>query len=427
MKALGFGLDRFDELVPAKSRWALWFPETSELWHARPLERTAGGFPFAAMSLDPTQAAIWEAINGSRTVAAVAERVGISVDRLLRATARWTAMDVQALQLRERPVRAREPGLERLVAPERPVHSREEHHYGDGGETTLDRYHGEQITDGATHFDDRETTLAHAFAVEHPALGQPFGAALARFVARRWDGAGPVLEIGGGTGELMAAFRSVFPDVEVWRLDLSPELLATQEAANPGTRSVLGSATEIPLPDRSVGLVICNEVIADLKASPTPEGWSVPSAPGQQRYNVGAWMMLAEVARVLRTGGACWVSEFGALDELPVETSQLDHPEVSIHFGQLLEVARQVGLDAQVRGVADWLEMDRTAKWLSRPSYEALRARFAAGGGHLRARAWTPRTLELPWKVEGLSWVPITEDGAAPVVDRVLALVAVAG
>lgn len=419
LAALGFLGDRDPGTwYPTRSWWAVLLPDTLELWHALPLDRTPGGFPFRSHRLTAIEVEILAACTGARTVDQVAAAVGVSRDRALATFAPLTRPEVQAIQLREAPVRAREPALERLVAPPRPRHTREAHHHGPRGETTLDRYHAEQIVDGSTHFDDRETTLAHAFASPHPALaGRPFGAALATALGRI---DGPVLEIGPGTGELCAAFRTVYPDLPYVRVDLSPELLATQEARCPGTRSLRASATALPLPDQSVGVVICNEVIADLEASPDPGDWPVTPEPGQTRFNTGAWAMLREVARVLKPGGTAWISEFGALDELPEETTQLDHPEVSIHFGQLAAVARSLGLNVSVEPVADALALDRTATWLSRPSWEAVRARARAEGRHLEARAWSPDTLPLPWRVDGLRWVPVTEPGAAPVVDRVL-------
>ena len=122
-------------------------------------------------------------------------------------------------------------------------------------------------------------------------------------------------------------------------------------------------------------------------------------------------------------GVTAWISEFGALDEVPRETTHLDHPEVSIHFGYLLTIARALGLQASCVPLADFLQVDLGASWLSRYSYEALRARMHLQRGHLAARAWTADTLELPWRVEGLSWVPVADEGPGPLITRFMALV----
>jgi len=41
---------------------------------------------------------------------------------------------------------------------------------------------------------------------------------------------------------------------------------------------------------------------------------------------------------------------------------------------------------------------------------------------HLQARAWTPQTLTLPWAVEGLEWVPLSDEGPGPLITRFMAL-----
>lgn len=409
---------------PARSRWALWFPESSELWHARPLHRGPGGFPFATMRLDPLSARIWEACDGQHTVAQIAAALALAEPEVRERMRPWMDVRVQALQLRERPTRRDEPALAHLLAPERPAHDREDHHYEEGA-TDLGRYHAEQVSDGATHFDDRETTFAHAFELPHPALrDRAYGTALGEaLVARGFALDGDVLEVGPGTGAVCAALSDRAR--RYTRLDLSPELLATQSARCPHTHSLLGSATAMPLPDDSVDVVLSNEMIADLRAAPTPEGFAIDGDRGQGLYNTGAFAMVAEIARVLRPGGAAFVSEFGDVDELPEETTHLDHPEVSIHFGQVAAIARQHGLDTELVPLAELLEVDRTATWLSRPSFEALRARAHARGQHLQARAYAPATLAFPEPVEGLWWVPITEPGAAPILDRLWALILV--
>ena len=38
----------------------------------------------------------------------------------------------------------------------------------------------------------------------------------------------------------------------------------------------------------------------------------------------------------------CLYFGFGSIDELPEETTHLNHPEISIHFGQLEEVAKKL-------------------------------------------------------------------------------------
>lgn len=407
--------------IPARSRWALLLPESHRLWHACPLDRGPGGYPFAARHLDDLDVAIWRACDGTTSIAAIAAALGETEDTVRARMRPWMDARVQAMQLREWPVRPTEPALAHLVAPPRPRHARESHHYEEGA-TDLLGYHTTQITDGSTHFDDRETTFAHAFAIPHPALaGRTYGEALrAALPAAGIRLHGTVLEVGPGTGAVCEAMWTAAE--RYLRLDLSPELLAVQAARCPSTTSVLGSATAMPLEEGTVDVVIANEMIADLRAAPTPEGFEVQAEPGQGLFNTGAFAMVAEVARVLKPGGGAFISEFGDPSELPEETTHLDHPEVSIHFGQVAEQAERHGLRASIVSLGDFLAVDRSATWLARPSFEALRALVHAEGGHLEARAYTPLSLELPEPVEGLWWAPVTEPGAAPVLDRLWAV-----
>lgn len=435
-------------LRPARSRHALLFPEENLLWTPMPGVRTPGGFAYAARTLSPTQIALWRASNGARTTAEVAERCGCSVDVALAFFAELTHPSVQAMQLRRRPTRARDPSLLHLIAPDRPPAPRPAHLYGPNGETTLEHWHVHDILDGERHFDDRETTVAHAFALPHPGLhAQPYGARLHEALEERGllpEGDGVVLEIGPGDGELGAAWRERAarrgrPAGEHIRLDISPTLLATQRQRQPGTREILGSATDIPLPARSVSLVLCNEVIADLTAVPhdpqaPTEGeaaqalrqrlrrYAIPEQTGRSWYNLGAWQLLEELDRVLAPGGAAVLTEFGALDERPRETEQLDHPEVSIRFDHLIRIAQARGLQAQCLPLADLMGFDLQAQWLARHSYEALRAWMRARGHHLEARAWTPETLTVPCRVEGLEWTALSNEGPGPLITRFQAL-----
>jgi len=422
-------------LIPCRSPRVLLLPSRPALWVPRPLERTAGGFPYRALALEPVELALWCGFNDSRTLAAVAELVGVSLERALAFVQRVAALEVQALQLRPRPPRPGDPGLARLVAPPRPRGHGAGELRGEHGETRLTGWHGD-IDDAAEHFDRGETTVAHAFGVGHPALGsEPFGARVFRALRDRVGPCeGTLLEIGPGSGELGAAWREAaggeLPRLHL-RLDASPALLGLQGERQPGTRGLRADACAPPLRDGCVDLIVCNEVIADLSAVPWDGGEAeagTPQAevadrvagyglelPGETRlYNLGAWRLLEAVARLLAPGGAAYISEFGAPDELPMETSQLDHPEVSIHFGELAEVARGLGLSVDLVPMAELLGVDLGARWLSRGSFEALRGLMPK----LEARAWTSETLPLPEPVECLRWVPIAQDGPGPVVTR---------
>mgnify|MGYP004078857593 CR=1 FL=1 len=115
-----------EQLRPARSRRVLLLPEVPALWTPLPTVRTAGGFAYAERRLSPTEVALWRACNGSRTVAEVARKAQTSTAAALAFFAELTDADVQALQLRPRPTRARDPGLLHLVAAERPAKERQQ-------------------------------------------------------------------------------------------------------------------------------------------------------------------------------------------------------------------------------------------------------------------------------------------------------------
>jgi SAM-dependent methyltransferase len=427
-------------LIAVRSRHVLTLVEEASLWLPVPGFRGPGGYGYRSFRLSPEAHAIWREINDQRTLQQIADRAGVSILHTQALCTALTSFELQALQLRGQPPHPRDASLERLVDLPRPPNSRPDHLHGPTGETTLTWYHLHEITDGATHFDDRETTVAHAFAVPHPALhGVAYGAALFQRLQRdqRLDPSTPVVEVGCGTGELARDFRNAGHTGRYTRVDLSPELLATQTPNAPDTHGVLANAIHLPFRDASIELLLSNEVIADLTsvvldpthppvAGPAKDAWEIARRahlaldPVPQLVNLGAWQFVQEIARVLRPGGRAWISEFGVLEEHPQEAVQLDHPEISIQFDVLSQVARALGLDAEVHALPDALGFDLHARHLARSSWQALRAFAHSRGVHLPARAYTPTSLQelLPTRVDGLRWVAVSDEGPGPLVTR---------
>lgn len=432
-------------LVPSRSRLVLTLPDEAALWLPVPGFRGPGGYGYRTFQLSPVAHRIWEAINDSRTVDQIAARTGLALLDVQAMCASLTTPEVQALQLRSDPPRPRDPGLERLVDVPRPPNTRPPHLHGPAGETTLTWYHLHEIDDGETHFDDRETTVAHALAAPHPTLhDRPYGAALHDHLRELelLDEGTPIVEVGCGTGELARDLRSAGASGPYLRVDLSPELLRTQSRRVPNTHGVLATATALPLRDASVRLLLSNEVVADLSSvpldprDPSPHGAAAEALaiardaglaldPGPQLVNLGAWRFVREIARVLEPGGAAWLSEFGVFDGPPAEAVQLDHPEVAIQFTLLADLARSLGLATTIRPLADALRADLTARHLARHSWHAVRALARSRDVHLQARSWTEPSLAraLPVRVTGLRWTPASEEGPGPLITRFYALI----
>jgi hypothetical protein len=109
----------------------------------------------------------------------------------------------------------------------------------------------------------------------------------------------------------------------------------------------------------------------------------------------GAFDLVARVARWLAPDGVAVITEFGDLSAYPKLSTQLDHPELSTHFGQLHQAALGAGLDAKVEFVIDLLDFDREQKGLAtaRSHFRALRALFADAGVDLAKIGYTPELL----------------------------------
>lgn len=233
------------------------------------------------------------------------------------------------------------------------------------------------IDEPEAQFDETETTLSHLFREPHAALGgETFGARLARGLLARGAPAHPVraVEVGGGLGFVGRALVDAFVPASYLVVDRSPALARAQRRC--GLLSVVGDGIALPIADRSVDLLISNEMAGDL---PTREG-----------VNVGALALVDECARVLAPGGLAYLSEFGHPTEAPRRSDHLDHDEYSLRFEDLRERAVFHGLSAELVQVPSLLGLDPAPMALvtTRASFAALRTLFAAHGGMLAKRAW---------------------------------------
>lgn len=282
----------------------------------------------------------------------------------------------------------------------------------------LPRYHAEEITDATRQFEENETTLSHLFRDPHPSLGdRTFGEALAAGLREHGARGTRIVEIGGGIGWVGEAMKRAW-DVPTWiTLDLAPELARSQRTH--GLVPVRADAWKLPLRDRSVDVLVSNEMAGDLGT--------------ENGVNVGALALVREAARVLAPGGLAYVSEFGTLDGAPVCSTHLDHDEWSLRFADLAREATAHGLDAKVVPVPKLvgLRPEAPALTTTRASFAALRALFARRGLTLDKRAWTHDALERLCegrldlaKVRGLRLRPIGERTMGLVPDEFLALVA---
>ncbi len=443
-------LARIRPMVPVIGRWVAWLDDGRvQVVEGRNLQVAP-----EIRVLQPFEARVFRAIDGERDVVALAaaldgrptgraprpgtlQRVQETLRSFCHPDRQWIALSPARLSYFRRGV-PRPPWLDSTMpyadladdaAPTDPFAT------SDGG---IDNraWHRDEIVDAVAQFEDRETTLAHLFRHPHPALGGvPFGAALLRGLSARalWPAeARAVLEVGAGTGQLAAAVLRAegagAPSPSWTIFEISPTLAAAQRAllepvaADTGAQVTVHEAdieTAAVAPD-SVDVFIANEMAGDLRAdrievSDAKEG-EVPArcgnpqaaalvarydldlngAPDGSWLNTGAIGLVERAAAALRPGGLLWLSEFGHRDAWPVESTHLDHPEVSIHFGQLQKVAERCGLQAEVVDVADviGLQDGHEALQTTATFFRNLRALLAAHGVIVDKRAWTRPALE---------------------------------
>ncbi|MDW7709555.1 MAG: class I SAM-dependent methyltransferase [Deferrisomatales bacterium] len=246
-------------------------------------------------------------------------------------------------------------------------------------------------------------------ALERPRrYGEAVGELLADRLGTR--AFGTVVEVGGGTGSLMAAFLEVVEVSDLTMVDLSPRFLGLQEAAlcgRPGVRFVVADAVEyLGRSDAPIDLVVSNENIGDLRtyvnlprddvlrraarrehvlAPPDdPVGRAarlvaayglegdVEGAPDTFAFNVGAVEYLEALAPRAR---AVFLTEHGADTVVPAPYRELaelppsdgfprrialkGHDEYTIRFAHLERVARRLGYAVERFHVMEFLGLRR--------------------------------------------------------------------
>jgi SAM-dependent methyltransferase len=421
--------------VPIKAKWNVWQRrgERLTLWTAW------GDHPIQQVFLDPDDTKIWDALDGQKRL--IEMRHHHDNARLLALIQKLVHHDVQAVKLSMMPwaVYAKRPTMA-------PAYLASTMPYPDWQPGTpvpqapaLDAYH-EYIAGAQHQFDHKETTLSHLLRVPHPVLARTpesgarelrtYGQALADVLLARGaiTGAVRILEIGAGLGyvaaDVIRRLRDAGHEVSYTIVDLSPALAEAQQQRLAGTEGVtwlIGDVLEVAL-DAAFDVVISNEMAGDLparqlsrvdvglaidggtvdrgklrqvSATAADLGVVIDDAPEPFYLQTGAIEMIARIAKWLAPGGTAIVTEFGDAAAWPRMSSQLDHPELSTHFGILAQAARGAGLTADVEFVIDLLGFDRTLQGLAttRSHFRALRALAADAGVDLPKIGYTPELL----------------------------------
>jgi len=429
--------------VPIKGKWNVWQRRGDRLtlwtaWGDRPIQQ---------LFLDPDETKIWDAFDGQKRL--IELRHHHDNAKLLGLVRKLVHHDIQAVKLSMMPwsVYAKRPAM----APPYLTSTMPYPSWQPGtpvpAAPALDAYHQHEITDADAQFDHQETTLSHLLRIPHPALATPvdtaagtprtlrtYGQALADVLLAR--GAVPtgrvrVLEIGAGLGyvahDVIQRLQGAGREVSYTIIELSPTLATAQKArlaaaaARGDVTWVSGNVLDVAL-DATFDLILSNEMAGDLPArqlSRTDVGLAadggtvdrdklravsrvaadlgvvLDDAPEPFYLQTGALDLVARIAAWLAPGGTAVVTEFGGVAAWPRLSTQLDHPELSTHFGHLAQAARGAGLAANVEFVIDLLDFDRTLSGLAttRSHFRALRALAADAGVELAKVGYTPELL----------------------------------
>jgi guanosine-3',5'-bis(diphosphate) 3'-pyrophosphohydrolase len=410
--------------------------------------------------LTPLLGRLWSMCQGDLSLPEIVARLTKElpsepdVERKVRDAVRsWTHSRRQLLKMLPRPKSAFDlVGLPPYVQSTMP-YPRLRESEAPAPDPSLRDYHKLTIASADEQFERIETTLSHAFRVPHPALeNRPYGGALARVLVDRDalvdDGTRTTMvlvEVGGGVGHFARAFLDglalraprIYNRLRYVIADLSPALRASQrEKTAPHkerVRIVGADAQALPFADASVDFLIANEMIADLPVVPVRReelqgdhggpgaelvrryGLPIDDAPGLFHVNFGAIAFVEELARVLKPGASAFVTEFGSYTTYPEQSTHLDHPEFSIHFGHLRAAAAKLGLEATLEELPTFIKLDGRVKALqtTQSFFDVLRAFLGEHGIKVEKIAYTEDMfrdllqgkLELE-RLEGLRFAP---------------------
>jgi SAM-dependent methyltransferase len=354
-------------------------------------------------------------------------------DKLINLVRKLTHSEVQALKLSMMPwaMYSKRPSLAPAYLSSTMPYPRWEPGSPVPPAVALTDQYRHDVGDADLQFDHLETTLSHLLRVPHPALkGRTFGEALVdALLARDAVPAGTVriLEAGAGLGYVarhaIDRLRKAGRTVEYTIVELAPALITAQKAKlHDDAKWIEGDALTTDVPKGAFDLVFCLEMLGDLPAkqlsrldiglelsgtgnadrekvraiSPLADAVNLDDAPEPFYLQTGAFDLVARIAKWLAPGGTAVITEFGDSAAWPKLSTQLDHPELSTHFGHLQQVARGESLEASVEFVIDLLEFDRAQEGLAtvRSHFRALRALAENAGVDLPKIGFTRALLE---------------------------------
>jgi SAM-dependent methyltransferase len=380
--------------------------------------------PIIEESMSAPQSQIFLQADGTKTLRELFEAMGgvgvgpLEDDIFREAINLLTRKDRQLIKLA--------PGRENLGDPFQPFNivPRDLYHSpprGSQPETleTVQDFHLLGIEDAWWEFDFIEPTLNHSFRFPSEVFGGlDYGSRFCLSALRPevFPLLGTttrmrVLEVGGGTGTFARSFikqalslrSDILAGTELGYhiLELSPTLMRNQRELLseylPLVTHFQQDATDFQLPGQKFDLIISNEVIADFPvsvvqsastASPADgpivamederRAWKGPGAHLIEKYRLpvenapdtflvhsGIFQFIERAWEHLSPGGTMILTEYGTEDKYPVQAHHLNHEEFTIHFGQVLACAAQVGFNCRLLKLEEFLEADVQVSMLS--------------------------------------------------------------
>ncbi len=408
--------------VAIKGKWNVWRRRGDRMT----LYTAWGERPVTQIMLDADETAMWDAFDGEKRLGEL--RAVFDEAKLGALVRRLVHSDVQAIKLSVMPWSqyAKRPAM----APPYLMSTMPYAAWQPGtpvpAAADLTHYH-QAISGAHEQFDHQETTLSHLLRVPHPALGgKTYGGKLADALTGKLPaGKVRVLEIGAGLGyvarDMIARFRELDRAVEYTIVELSPALADAQQKLLGNRATWMIADARAAKIDGEFDLILSNEMVGDLPAKHGtradlglgPDGEAdrakvrelselaaehvmLDDAPDPFYLQTGAFELVAKLAKHLAPGGTLVITEFGDRAKWPTLSTHLDHPELSTHFGHLQQIAKGVGLAAEIVFVIDLLDFDRDQKGLAttRSHFRALGALFADAGIELAKIGYTPELLE---------------------------------
>lgn len=185
-----------------------------------------------------------------------------------------------------------------------------------------------------------------------------------------------VLDAGCGDGAALGSLRARYPEAALWAVDIAPAMVERAAAACAEAQVVAGDVHALSLPEESVDLIFCNQVLP----------WCVDSE-----------QVLREFRRILRPGGLLHFSTLGpdSLIELRRAFAQVDdliHVHYFFDMHDVGDAMSRAGFAEPVMDVdrltltyADVLTMMRDLKAAGSSNLTRGRRRSLAGRGYLAA------------------------------------------